>query len=591
MERKRFEALLTDEALTNEMEEIRVLKVFSETELTDIKEKKRDLRLKLRGPTRTSKDLKECINYEKRIVAEITDRLKHEKKSSITNALVENIRYIYDVGIKIFSNDATLLMECFDFCRKVKYFHGCQAAVDMMYKLHQNNDKVWYLIVRFYAYDIGNVHKGYRLLNEGLNLHKSSKILLKEKFELEIILAVGRNFKKTEPQAIDLMEKENVCLEKLKKHFEDIKGLVHASDLYVDIVQAIEKYDFTQPIQKSIVTYLYQNYSSEAIVWDIVAKREAKGFFDLLDMELKPNRTSQEAMFDQCIRRYQDGLNLVQGTEKRKLWRIYLDYLVDQEKDIPAVTKMKMTMLRKGLDEASAQGYKFPDHYLTWLAFQEHGNDMEALMHGGGTVMFPKNPDVWCAYLKRAMKTQDALLMRDVFHRGLMKLKDKSYPLWLQMIRYEMLMGHEDQVISLYKVGCKSLGEVSVKLRPRFLDYLLLTKGITVARASYLDMMNFLPPSKQLHSKMAELELSQININMAQLEQVYKNAIQQFGKTDVDVWLDYISFYYKIKRSADLKKSTDKVCAEAKQQLSEELISQFSIKLIEFLKEMEIVKY
>lgn len=67
-------------------------------------------------------------------------------------------------------------------------------------------------------------------------------------------------------------------------------------------------------------------------------------------------------------------------------------------------------------------------------------------------------------------------------------------------------------------------------LRPMYLEWLCLSRGIRDARAAY-DKLCLQPPlSLDLHTKMATLESMQTTAVMKQVRKCHENACNQFGK-------------------------------------------------------------
>ena len=81
----------------------------------------------------------------------------------------------------------------------------------------------------------------------------------------------------------------------------------------------------------------------------------------------------------------------------------------------------------------------------------------------------------------------------------------------------------------------------------------------------------------ELHKKMASLELLQPNISLRNARRPHEIATMLFGKSNTDVWIDYITFEMK---HGDARKVTE-IHARARQTLepalSDVFISEYSL--------------
>lgn len=83
---------------------------------------------------------------------------------------------------------------------------------------------------------------------------------------------------------------------------------------------------------------------------------------------------------------------------------------------------------------------------------------------------------------------------------------------------------------------------ISKSLKPVFLKTFYEVGGIGEARNQYADMVKIPPFELNLHKKMMELEGQQKVINYKQLKNCHEITIQQFGKNDPEIWMDFIKF-------------------------------------------------
>lgn len=75
--------------------------------------------------------------------------------------------------------------------------------------------------------------------------------------------------------------------------------------------------------------------------------------------------------------------------------------------------------------------------------------------------------------------------------------------------------------------------KISGPLKPMYLEWLVLSQGITFARRAYDAMCELPTPCLEMHKKMIYLESIQPTMNMKRIRQSYRAACDQFGSRDV----------------------------------------------------------
>lgn len=131
---------------------------------------------------------------------------------------------------------------------------------------------------------------------------------------------------------------------------------------------------------------------------------------------------------------------------------------------------------------------------------------------------------------------------------------------------------------NLYKQGIKQPQEISDILKPQFLEWLAVSKGMSYTRQIYLALAREEPYCKELHVTMSKLEATEIEYNFEAWDKVYELACEQFGKEDVDVWLSRIQYYIDFKPGTVSKADLHQIYMDAKNSLPEVLFLSFKDK-------------
>lgn len=149
----------------------------------------------------------------------------------------------------------------------------------------------------------------------------------------------------------------------------------------------------------------------------------------------------------------------------------------------------------------------------------------------------------------------------------------------MAILRYHYLTSDDKTIEQLYQEGIRQPQEISNTLKPQYLEWLLLKKGISAARNVYRTLSTEKPHCKELHAMMLKLESMQIEFNYEEWSDVHQLACMQFGHKDVDVWINYIEFYLRYhKKNPNTKECVEQIRKQAMETLSNELLCLFETK-------------
>jgi U3 small nucleolar RNA-associated protein 6 len=384
------------------------------------------------------------------------------------------------------------------------------------------------------------------------------------KLELSAITS-NNNTKETE-------EMQNKVCKKVETYVRFIWDCINDSNYLIEILNLLESYSFTASVQNLIIDKLLQNYSHIEFVWHTLAQRERRGLH--YGASCEEIQRSGETCLSLCFTKYQEGLKKVSSSEKANLWLMYLDCLVETQRENNELpNSVKSDLLKTALEQASSEKYLTEKYYIKWL---ELVTDEEALnLLEKGTSALPHSIDLWKLHLRYATMTDKNLKVDEVFKRGVDMLKERSLPLWFMYLRYYGLLARDDIIDSIYRKGITQPQEISETLKPKYIEWLALSKGINDARKMYNILANEKPYCKELHATMSKLESTEIDHDYEIWAQIHELACKQFGEEDVDVWINHILFYLHFNKSDNVNEKVQRICREAENTLSPLLQSDF----------------
>uniref|UniRef100_A0A1B0C6L3 U3 small nucleolar RNA-associated protein 6 homolog C-terminal domain-containing protein n=1 Tax=Glossina palpalis gambiensis TaxID=67801 RepID=A0A1B0C6L3_9MUSC len=110
--------------------------------------------------------------------------------------------------------------------------------------------------------------------------------------------------------------------------------------------------------------------------------------------------------------------------------------------------------------------------------------------------------------------------------------------------------------------------------RADYLEYISATSTLDRTRREYDELSKMPPPCLELHRKMADVEskaLSVFRVDKSRWRKCYVNATHYFGKTNSQVWIDYIKF----ERDQGVPKNMAHLYERAKSTLDKQLVDNF----------------
>ena len=119
----------------------------------------------------------------------------------------------------------------------------------------------------WYAQDRNDPNTALTVLNKGLTIHKDSQLLYTEAVKLELSVVKDDTFQD------DITKR--VC-QRVETYVHFISDHVKDCNYFIEILNLLEGYSFTAPVQDLIIEKLLENYSDKEFVWHTLAQRERK---------------------------------------------------------------------------------------------------------------------------------------------------------------------------------------------------------------------------------------------------------------------------------------------------------------------------
>lgn len=114
---------------------------------------------------------------------------------------------------------------------------------------------------------------------------------------------------------------------------------------------------------------MIQEYAHEALTWDTMARRELQGLVQpsLTDTPMELENSEQISLRDRitsCNKVYQTAVKKIKTEE---MWLLYIDCLLEINRDQELLPKFKRKLLKTALMQAHQAKKLKEKHYLYWV--------------------------------------------------------------------------------------------------------------------------------------------------------------------------------------------------------------------------------
>lgn len=570
------------------------LELFSEKEVREIIKKVKEHEYKLQRHTKSKEDYLKYIQYEMDLLKLVKQRRQkfqiNQKKSDIDFSIADKINKLYKEAIMKFQDDLRFWIAYMTFCKHVK-FHSCVSRMmGRMLQVHQDKPKCWHIAARWEIEENHDLQNAKKHLLKGLHFHPDSQLLYRDIFKLELDEAQEKNKvseSETEPKALANVDNSEfpkhlkkclVIYEQVLKRTKDIKFII-------ELLNMTQEYNNTEKLQERIVNDMVQEFSHEPLMWDTMARRELKGLVQPSivsdeSMEVDNSETSLRDRINNCYKVYQAA---VKKMKSELMYSLFIDCMLEINQDSDTLPNFKRKLLKNALVQGCQAKKLKEKYYLSWISMldadQPNQEPAQSKLYEVlclATEALPESESLWFARLDYLLKNDQEDLANEVFNKAVNILRDNSLRLWqLQLLNLQTK--HPGNLENFFQEALKSAPAVSNYIKPIYIEWIVLTKDINVAREVYNKICINPPLCLELHKKMAALELVQPEISLQNARRPHEMATLQFGKENTDCWMEYITFELKYGDPTKISNIYNRAVKTLNSQLSDNFITEYAL--------------
>lgn len=242
---------------------------------------------------------------------------------------------------------------------------------------HANKPQVWIISAKYYAYNKKDYVLALQTLEKGRAFHKDCGNIYREAIEIEIHKEFGmKSIMKREGE--DLTGKKELCVKRILLYLEEMFTNVKDPEFYSSILRYFSTLDFTTEVETKIAEHVLKEFSNNAEIWHAVGQWEFNRYLP------EGQESSAKARLTSAGSKYYQGVDtIVDASEKKALWKLFLDFLIDLIQDNLSTAKQhKKNYFKQACEKANQDGCMEENHYLKWMELVEQADKGSILEHG-----------------------------------------------------------------------------------------------------------------------------------------------------------------------------------------------------------------
>ncbi|XP_053693188.1 U3 small nucleolar RNA-associated protein 6 homolog [Sabethes cyaneus] len=565
----------------HEYEFMKHLKLFAPDEIREIKNKRLHHEHRIE---RRAKELTDYINYivfESSLLQLIKERRRKlrvtEGSHNLEHSIQNRTKMLYKQAMNRFPGDYRIWVHYLKHCGKNNYKTEASRTLDKMLNFHGDKPAAWMSAAKWEYIQMYNLERTKHFMFRGLQRHPDSREMYVCFLQLMIKEAekIAKRIKKQgdTDKANGELSKALECLQLIYQHYNAKETDL---DFFVDLIPCLKESDATKSFGKDVLKEMKKTFAQKELMWHTLAQLAYEDSYLVEETSATQAKKPFEECLKQCVQTYKTA---VEALPTAQMWSYYIDAMLEVNNDMSSYPKLR----RKSLAEAFKNAYENSSldeqkliQYLKLLTYADKRSDsFVAEVFQKALNAYPNSGQLWELRLKDAVRNEmSADGFDSLFKQAINKCAvEDALSLWIVRCQYyqtQPVLSEKLRQVFREAIQQPNL-EISQHFQPVFLKYLVVTTNIDNARKEYREMQRNCIPCLELHRKMAELELIQVQPNSDQLRLVHENITQYFGSSRIEVWIDYINF----ERTHGSPKNMQSLYERAKSRLDCELVASF----------------
>lgn len=504
---------------------------FKKSAVKNILNQREKFEYRLMRRNKQKSDFTLYITFLKSIIKRVEQMGSTNTESlKLVNQHNNRIIDLYRASLKYFKDDVSLWKEYIKFLMKCDKLELLRRVINSALLLHGHmSDSLYVFAVKQEFEDLKNIQKARELYTDGLHAHKTSSKLYFIAFKCELsyseiltqkLLKSGKELNQEDPALNGSVAK--IIYESAKENIKD------DHNLYFKMYQQAAQYNFSLGLSEEIKKFMLTTFSKDPNYWDTLATNEL----------LSKSSNTEKFKITKCLDRYDTALTVLDTDE---MWDKYLTTILKVTSDTQKTEVYKRNLLRQSMFNAHKKNKLKPKHYIQWINKSKSSMTSEIL--DLAFKAYPNDTSILEINIEHKLTDTDELKAYDLFKQNANKV---SPSIWLKVVDYFLNKPQISDVFSMIfgdKAVCTN--EVKQKLGNEYLLWLSKQKSLNDARNAYYKLITNNSCDASLCNTIVTLETEQQKIDVSKIRQHFTLACMQFGKTDIDLWMERIYFELK----------------------------------------------
>lgn len=537
-----------------ELEQLERVGLFTKKEVKSIVKKATALEYKLHRLIVNKEDFIAYIQYEINVLELTKKRRAHIhyqfKREEIEFPVIHRINSVFRRATNKWKDDVQLWLSHVAFCKKWATKGQISKVFSAMLAIHPDKPALWIMAAKSELEDRNSSESARHLFLRALRFHPDNKKVFQEYFRMELLHCEKLRKQKSEldKAEMDLGEYEfspEILSGKLAEVvYRDATGKIKEAEFVISLLNIAAIFDFTKELQDFILQDLQFNYTADSLTWDFMAKRELEAPGAGEELQTAKGRASDiNRREERCCQVYEEG---VKSLNAEPMWSCYATFCLERLKrktNVEELKEKRQQRLLGVLQRAHDSSLLKEDYYKNWLQILLSTGDAEgaAGVATAAAQRYSQSAAVWSLSLRTLMQLESGDVGR-LFQEALTHVNPKeSLPLWQLQVQWSVASQSPEETDAVFQRGLLStVAAVAMAIKESYLDWSFSTGGYKKARKTFTSLQENRPLSKAFFTRMIEIEKDQETPRMNGLRDYYERALQEFGTSDDDLWLQYI---------------------------------------------------
>lgn len=560
-----------------EYEFMKLLKLFTEDEIREIKTKRFQLENKVERRAKELGDFIGYIAYECNLLALLGERRKklrvQDGRHSLESSIFHRIKMLYKRGMDRFPGEYRLWVHYLGHCERHDFLPEGSRTLDKMLNYHGDKPKAWIKAAQWEYGRVKNMERARHFMFRGLQRHPECMELYLSFLGLLVEEAV-RIVKESEEEVEVLLGREDSAfrktLESVNLIYEHYKKREPSLEFYVKLLDGLKHQKEVKSFAVVVLNDLKEQFATKEDMWSALAQLALDGSY-LLD-DSKDNSFPER--LQNCVQIYDDA---VETLPTKKMWTLYVDSVLTLNEDMSSHQKLRRKTLGNVFKKAFESGSLEEDKYIQYLKLLINTENPQELLVNSvlakAIETFPNSTKLYVLHLTYlAKKESPANEVEEIFKKAISICTEDLLSLWTVRFQYYHTRTDLPKMLEqTFKDAIVQPPPISTHFQPLYLEFLVVTRNIDAARKKYLEIQKNCAPCLELHRKMSQLESIQAQPNIENWRKCHENASHFFGTASIDVWIDFLAF----ERDHGSPRNMQPVFERAKTRLDSDLVAGF----------------